>query len=356
MTTSLPRRDFLLTSAAAAVSAASAAHARPHRVSTSRAPAGPVVISSGRKPAVVTLAGEMIGQGVDPVDAVVEGVALVENDPNDMSVGYGGLPNERGVVELDSSVMHGPSHKAGAVASLRNIKNPARVALKVLRHTDHVLLVGQGALEFARAHGFKEEDLLTERAREAWLRWKSNLNPNDDWLDEDQTVAPAGGEAGARRRDPIPMTYGTIHCAAVNVNGDLSACTTTSGLSYKVPGRVGDSPILGAGMYVDNEVGSAGATGRGEAAMQSCASFQIVRNMEAGLEPTEACLETLRWIARRTRRPELLAAPGRPRFGLTLYALRKDGVTGCASMLSRAPYSVYAQGAVEVKRATALFE
>ncbi len=287
-----------------------------------------MVISSGNGLPAVNRAMELLRGASDPLDAVVAGVTLVEDDPDDMSVGYGGLPNERGVVELDASVMHGPTHKAGAVAALRNIRNPAQVALAVLKRTDHVMLVGEGALEFARAHGFSEQNLLTDRARRAWLRWKENLNPRDDWLDTDQHIKP-GGAGGS---DDVPFTDGTIHVSAVDARGDLGACTSTSGLSYKLPGRVGDSPIVGAGMFADNAVGSAGATGRGESVIQSAGAFQVVAHMGAGLDPTEACLKVLKWIADHTKRHDLLNARGEPNFNVIMYALRKDGAYGSAAM------------------------
>ncbi len=176
-------------------------------------------------------------------------------------MGYGGLPNEDGVVELDASVMHGPSHKAGAVASLQRIKNPCQVARLVMQRTDHVLLVGEGALRFARSQGFKEENLLTEKSREAWLRWKSNLSDKDNWL----KPAESQPATGARATDIIPFTWGTINCLAATARGDLAGVTSTSGLAWKIPGRVGDSPIIGAGLYVDNAIGAAASTGRGEA-------------------------------------------------------------------------------------------
>jgi N4-(beta-N-acetylglucosaminyl)-L-asparaginase len=287
----------------------------------------PCLISSGNGRPAIARAMELIRAGVDPLEAAVAGIAIVEDDPDDMSVGYGGLPNEDGVVQLDASVMHGPTHTAGAVGALENTRNPAQVALEVLRRTDHVLLVGAGALAFARAVGFKEQNMLTERAREAWLRWKANRNSRDDWLDTDQQV--------------IPHTDGTIHVSAVNADGDLGACTSTSGLSYKLAGRVGDSPIVGAGMFVDNEVGSAGSTGRGEAVIQSAGSFAVVRAMADGVEPTEACMGVLKWIADHTKRAALLNERGEPNFQVTMYALRKDGVWGAAGLRKGATYSVH---------------
>lgn len=272
-----------------------------------------------------------IDAGQDPVDAVVAGVTLVEDDPTDHSVGYGGLPNEHGVVQLDASVMHGPTHKAGAVAALENIRNPAAVALKVLRLTDHALLVGEGARRFAVQMGFKEENLLTEEAREIWLKWKANLNPDDDWLDEGQGDLPPPSHT--RVNPGEPFTYGTVNCSAVTDAGDLASCTTTSGLSWKLAGRVGDSPIIGAGMFVDNAIGAAGGTGRGEAAIENCCSYEVVRSMGEGKSPTEACLHALRRVVTNTRQKRLLDATGKPNFGLTLYGLRKDGAYGSATLL-----------------------
>ncbi len=283
---------------------------------------------------------ELLRSGEDAVDAVVGGVAVVEDDPDDMSVGYGGLPNEAGVVQLDAGVMHGPSHKAGAVAALENIRHPAQVALRVLRHTNHVLLVGAGALAFARAHGFEEENLLTDKAREAWLKWKSSLSDDDDWLNTDrradQDLRTALADAAG-----VPYTHGTIHCAAIDRGGNLSACTTTSGLSYKIPGRVGDSPIVGAGLFVDNAVGAAGATGVGEEVIHSCAAFQIVQHLSAGDDPTAACLKTLRWIASHTRRDSRLNQRGEPNFEEVFYALRRDGAFGAAAFRPGETFTVH---------------
>lgn len=335
----IDRRAFLTASAAAVpvISVVSSVAARSPSAKPARRP---TAISSGNGMRAITTAMEQMASGISPTEAVVAGVAHVESDPNDMSVGYGGLPNELGVVQLDSSVMDGPTHKAGAVACIENIRNPAQVALKVLRRTDHVLLVGEGAKRFAVAQGFKEEDLLTDRARKAWLRWKENLNVNDDWLNDDQQISIDQSQAAAERAG-VPWHYGTIHCAAVNDQGDVGACTTTSGLSYKIPGRVGDSPIIGAGMYVQNEVGAAGATGRGESVIQSCGAFQAVQHMDRGDHPTEACLEVLKWIADHTKRHDLLNERGEPNFGATMYALRKDGAYGSATMHKGGKFTVH---------------
>jgi len=319
----------------------------------------PVSISSGNGLPAVTRAYERMVGGNDPVLAVVEGVGIVEADPDDMTVGYGGLPNEDGVVQLDSSVMHGPTHKAGSVAALEQIMHPAQVALKVLQTTDHVMLVGEGALDFALAHGFEKQNLLTDRARQAWLRWKQNRSDRDDWLDPDQMDwDPAGKRVGrGGQGKAIPFTYGTIHCAGVNTAGDISACTTTSGLSYKIPGRVGDSPIIGAGMYVDNEIGSGGATGRGEAVIQSCGSYAVVQAMARGLSPTEACLEVLRTIVRNSKRQKrLMRDAERPNFNVVMYALRKDGAHGSAAMFPGRSYTVADGQGTRSLPCAALFE
>ncbi len=331
---------------------------------------GPCVIASGNGPNATERAFKVMSAGVDPAEAVVAGVKLVEDDPKDTSVGYGGLPNEDGVVELDASVMHGPTHKAGAVASLRNIKNPAAVALKVLQRTDHVLLVGEGALRFAKAQGFIEENLLTPESHAAWLRWKESMGA-DDWLNPEERDWPRPGrktldefladEAKQSRAPgdnaPIPFTWGTIHCSAVNADGDVGACTTTSGLSWKIPGRVGDSPIIGAGMYCENEIGAAGSTGRGESLIVNCGSFTIVQYMAAGLTPTEACLAALKRIVDRTREKRLLNEKGRPNFNASVYALRKDGAYGGACIYPGGSFAVTtSDGATKVHPCTPLFD
>ncbi|MBL1216865.1 MAG: asparaginase [Planctomycetes bacterium] len=315
-------------------------HDDPYAGSSHR---GACAVASGNGRHAVTRALDLIHQGADPADAVVAGVNLVESDPSDMSVGYGGLPNEDGVVELDSSVMHGPTHKAGAVAALRNIMNPASVALKVLRTTDHVMLVGEGALRFARAHGFEEMNLLTPEAREVWLKWKSNLNPNDDWLDESQRDALSGETVDDERIGMdhlLQFTYGTINCCAVTDAGDVAGVTTTSGLSFKIPGRVGDSPIIGAGLFVDNEIGAAGATGRGEAVIQNCSSYAAVQAMKDGKDPTAACLEALQRIVDNTKQKRLRGPDGRPSFNVSMYAVRKDGAYGSASIWGPTRFAV----------------
>lgn len=284
-------------------------------------------------------AAALVHEGLPLLDAIVRGIAIVEDDPAEMSVGYGGLPNEEGEVELDAAVMDGPRHKAGAVAGLQGVRYASAVALEVLRRTDHALLVGEGAAKFAKQCGFRSEDLVTPQSRAAWLAWKASLSSKDAWIaDDERTQFDTARWAGVKdnptpgKPPEIPFTFGTIHVSGVDAQGDCFAVTSTSGLSYKIPGRVGDSPIVGSGIFVDNAVGCAGATGRGEASLQNCAAFDIVRRMESGLDPQQACLETLRTIMRRTREPRLLDASGNPSFNVTLYAIRKDGATGAASI------------------------
>ncbi len=293
-----------------------------------------VVISSGNGIAATDKAMAMLRQGSDALDAVVAGVNIVEDDPNDMTVGLGGLPNELGIVELDASVMHGPTHRAGSVASLRNIKNPSLVAKVVMERTDHVLLVGDGALAFARMHGFKEENLLTEESRKMWLKWKENLSTEDDYL-------PPHGvddkDIGSKLHE-VMQTYGTINCLGKDKNGNISGVTTTSGLSYKIPGRVGDSPIIGAGLYVDNEVGAAGSTGRGEANLVNCSSVMIVEFMRQGKSPEEACLMACQRIIDHTKMKRLHNTGGKPNFNVSFYAINKKGEHGSASLWQGGTY------------------
>ena len=346
------RRQFLINSVATGAAASALAGSAP------RKNLGPVrSISSANGLETTKLAYKMITEGKDTLEAVVAGVALVEADPNDLSVGYGGLPNEHGVIELDAAVMHGPTHGAGAVASIRNIKHPAAVAMKVLKRTDHVLIVGKGATEFAKAHGFKEENLMTERTRKIWLKWKEELSKTDDWLEPGETekavadfymehsVPVADGEdprgtmmiAGERRRFIRPT--GTIHCSGLNAQGDISCTTTTSGLAYKIPGRVGDSPIIGAGLYCDNEVGSCGSTGRGEANLQNMCSFAAVELMRQGASPEDAGMEVLRRVAKTTP-PYLRNKKGEPDFGLNFYVMAKDGRYAGVAMKGPAKFAV----------------
>jgi N4-(beta-N-acetylglucosaminyl)-L-asparaginase len=269
----------------------------------------------------------VLNSGGTAVDAVEKAANVIEVDPEDTSVGYGGLPNERGVVQLDSSFMDGKTYSAGAVACLENIKTPSSVARLVMQHTDHVLLVGAGALEFARAWGFKEEDLLTEKSRKIWLRWKEELSPNDDWGAPEHLQNLQKKETYWQDFPEIEHHYGTTNVLAIDSNGDIAGCTTTSGLSFKLNGRVGDSPIIGAGLYVDNEVGAAGATGRGEDVIKSCASYYMVMRMREGRTPQQACEDALRMITQKYLKVNPAFFPSEK-----FVAINKNGETGCATM------------------------
>jgi len=311
----------------------------------------PIVISSANGIAASARALEMIQGGSDTLDSVIAGVNIVELDPKDNSVGYGGLPNEDGIVELDASVMHGPTRRGGAVAAIRGIKTPSKIAKLVMEDTDHMMLVGEGALRFAKDHGFAEEDLLTEQSRLSWLVWKRSLKDaqgHNNWgpgLD-----APPGARKTAqieRLKQEFPEAaegmlalawehatnppHGTINCLALNEKGEMSGVTTTSGLAWKIAGRVGDSPILGAGLYVDQDVGAAGSTGRGEENIRIAGAHTIVENMRHGMAPNEAALDALKRVARNfdNDRKRLEA------IDLRFYALRKDGAYAGASLWNR---------------------
>lgn len=371
------RRAFLIRSAVAgAVSGlagpSGSALAEAAQEQAARPQPGPFpvkAISSANGLQTTRLACEQMRAGVDTLAAAVAGVALVEDDPNDTSVGYGGLPNERGIVELDAAVMHGPTHRAGAVAALQNIRHPAQVALKVLDRSDHVLLVGAGALDFARAHGFRQEELLTDQARRIWLHWKETLSNEDDWLPaSDGEGQPDDAVSrffrahtievvrnGQTRRRFVRPT-GTIHCAAMNAEGEISCTTTTSGLAFKIPGRVGDSPIIGAGLYVDNDIGSCGSTGRGEANLQNQCCFAAVELMRQGHSPEDAGMEVLRRVAQHTSEPHLLDAEGRPNFGLKFYLLAKDGRHAGVSMWGPAEFAVTDAAGTRHEPCRSLFE
>lgn len=317
----LTRRDFLGSAGSLAAIAAipgmatsfPAPFVRRSKVATT------VAISSANSLAPVARAVELASKGADTLDAAVEGVKIQELDPKDDSVGYGGLPNEAGVVQLDASCMHGPTKRAGAVGCLEGIKTPSEVARLVLKYTNHIMLVGEGAKKFALSYGFKEEDLLTPESRQKWLVWRANRGKSDDWLD-----VPASEEMVVR-------PTGTINLNCVNANGDISSVTTTSGLAWKIPGRVGDSPIVGAGQYTDNEIGAAGSTGRGESNIMVCGGFLTVEHMRRGMKPADACLETLRRVVAMTP-PRLLRPDGKPSFQLNFYAVNKKGEFGGAAL------------------------
>jgi N4-(beta-N-acetylglucosaminyl)-L-asparaginase len=350
---SISRRRFVGAGAAAAASLtldrSAGASVLREASRVAQASAGrPVVISSANGIRGVARAYDMITrQNADTLDAIIAGVNIEELDPEDQFVGLGGLPNEEGVVQLDASCMHGPTRRAGAVGALEDIATPSLVAKAVMDHTDHIMLVGAGAKKFALEMGFKEQNLLTEKSRQDWLRWKACLNPADAWLDtrSDSVLPPSTASIPFDHPLNVKFTTGTINMNAVNAAGDMSSVTTTSGMSWKVPGRVGDSPIIGAGQYCDNTVGAAGSTGRGEANIKACGAFLIVEFMRQGLSPDDACLKTIDRVIAMTER-RLLDAQGRPLFDLQFYALAKDGRFGSATAYEGAQFAVAdAQGA-----------
>ena len=296
----------------------------------------PVMISSANGVNVLGKGMEILKGGGDTLEAAVAAVTVVEDDPNDDSVGYGGLPNEEGVVELDASVMHGPTRRAGSVASVGKIKNVARLAKTVMERTNHVMIVGDGARRFGVAEGFEEMNLLTEHSRKIWLAWKAktsfNWRPGIDspeWKEHMARLFDGDAEkiAYAEQRIAHPIT-GTINCLAVNLKGEVSGTTTTSGLSWKIPGRVGDSPIIGAGLYVDGDVGGAGSTGKGEENIKISGGHTIVEMMRRGTKPGDACLEALGRVARNYNGDKKKLAT----FHLYYYAVNKDGEFGSASL------------------------
>jgi N4-(beta-N-acetylglucosaminyl)-L-asparaginase len=332
------RRAAMLGAAALPIVKKIAAQARPKNI----------VVSSANGMAACAKAMEVVKAGGDTLDAVVAGVNIVELDPNDTSVGYGGLPNEDGVVELDASCIHGPTRRGGSVGAIQGIKTPSKVAQLVMSETDHMMLVGAGALRFAKDYDFKEEDLLTDRSRLAWRVWKREMrdkNGHSNWesgvdgppkakkIAELQKVFPQFDE------DMIAWAYevaanpphGTINCMALNEKGEMSAVTTTSGLAWKIAGRCGDSPIIGGGLWLDQDVGGCGSTGRGEENLRVCGAHTVVENMKHGMSPKEAALDALKRVARNFDNDEKRLSV----VDLNFYVLRKDGEYCGASLWNK---------------------
>ena len=390
----MDRRDFVRTTATGVVAAATPpalAAELPARTRVVRTPrARPVLVAdvssirykNGGPESAIERAFRGITEGEDVLDAIVAGVNIPELDPEESGIGYGGLPNADGVVQLDSCLMHGPRKWAGGVAGIEGVRTPSLVAKAVAELTDHHLIVGDGAREFARSLGFEiEDDLNTEHSRAMWLEWRRRVDPSH-WLNPDERIRGAGqrgagsgsgsgagsqggagnengtgnqsgvGFDGGFERDPehearlqrfrdVSMAaglsmvddglidpesfWGTTSLEAVSQNGDLCGVTTTSGLSWKIPGRAGDSPILGAGQYVDNDVGAAGSTGRGEANLFSCACFLIVEFMRRGMTPKDAGMGALTRIKDNTIEPRLLNDRGLPNFNVRFFILNKAG-------------------------------
>lgn len=360
----MDRREFVRSAAAGVVAGAvggpgTLAAAEPARIAAPstrpRRAVPPVVISdlsgfrfrNGGPENAVERAFRLLTSGSDVLDALIAGVNIPELDPEETGIGYGALPNADGVVQLDASCMHGPRKRAGAVAALEGVRTPSLVAKAVADQTDHHLLAGHGAQEFARALGFEiEPDLNTERSRRLWLEWRRRMDP-DHWLDPDgearrppphrdaeywERALAAGRSMVADGLIPEGSFWGTIHMSGINANGDICGVTTTSGLAWKIPGRVGDSPILGAGLYVDNDVGAAGSTGRGEANLYNLCSFLIVESLRRGMAPKDAGMEALRRIRANTIERRLLNARGNPNFNIRFFILNKRGEYAGVSM------------------------
>ncbi|MBE0594807.1 MAG: N(4)-(beta-N-acetylglucosaminyl)-L-asparaginase [Gemmatimonadales bacterium] len=350
MSRSLDRRDFIRTTAAAAATATATRALVAAPVVHTPVSVPPVVIAdisglryrNGGPQSAVERAFDLITRGTDVLDALVAGVNIPELDPEETGIGYGGLPNADGVVQLDACCMHGPRKWAGGVAALEGVRTPSLVAKAVMEHTDHHLLVGKGAQDFARSMGFAiEADLNTERSRALWLEWKRRIDP-EHFLDPRER-SRRGYEIGLEmlREGLIAegQFWGTINCDGITPKGEIAGVTTTSGLAWKIPGRTGDSPILGAGLYVDGDVGAAGSTGRGEANLYNLSSFLIVEQLRRGVHPKDAGMEALQRIRANTVEPRLLNDRGLPKFNVRFFVLDARGE--CAGV------TMYAAGETE---------
>ncbi|MGW8266891.1 MAG: isoaspartyl peptidase/L-asparaginase [Longimicrobiales bacterium] len=389
MTRKLTRRDFVTTSAAAGLVAAlpgvaggdSASEGdlgspRPAAGRIGGAPAvhapqrvNPVVVSdisgyryrNGGPENSVERAFRGITEGEDVLDALIAGVNIPELDPEESGIGYGGLPNALGVVQLDACCMHGPRKQAGGVAALEGVRTPSLVAKAVMENTDHHLLVGKGAQDFARQLGFTiEDDLNTPYSRERWLEWKRRMDP-EHYLDPGRR-SRVGYQVGLQMVregliDPDSF-WGTTNCNGISPTGEICGVTTTSGLAWKIPGRTGDSPILGAGLYVDGEVGAAGSTGRGEANLYNLSSFLIVEFLRQGRHPKDAGMEVLRRIRANTVEERLLNERGEPNFDLRFFILNKGGEYAGVAMYGarESEFSVCTENGSETRRLEGLLE
>jgi N4-(beta-N-acetylglucosaminyl)-L-asparaginase len=364
--TKINRRQFVQTTGAAAAAAAvpAAVFGQAPTMMTPKSTKPCVVASSNGNRSkdeqgvtCVAKAFKMMTEGADVLDALVAGVAIVELDPNQTGVGWSGLPNAEGVVQLDASCMHGPKKRAGAVAAIEGVRTPARVAQLVADETDHHLLVGKGAQDFARAMGFKiEEGLINETARKQWLEWKRRTDPLHYLSPKER--ARAWYDAGIQMvREGLidgEHFWGTINCDGVNARGEICGVTTTSGLAWKIPGRAGDSPILGAGLYVDGDVGAAGSTGRGESNLYNLSSFLIVEEMRRGAHPKDAAMTALKRVAKNTIEKRLLNAKGQPNFGLSFYCLNAKGEYAGVAMYE-STYAVCTENGPQTLKTDALF-
>ena len=355
------RRDFLATTALGSASLALDLGATQLAPGYKPPPPGPkpkspVIICAANGYAYLERGYQVLTDGGDTLDAVNAVITGPEDDHNDDSVGLGGLPNEDCVVELDACCMHGPTRMAGSVAGVHDIKNVSLLAKTVMEHTGHVMLVGEGATRFGLLMGFPKINLLTERSRKTWQLWRETMS-NDDWwgpglASPNYKFPDTGGDN--TRLEPLiekmekmaarigiepefrmaaiervlkPPT-GTINCSAINAKGEMSGATTTSGLAWKIAGRAGDSPIIGAGCYCDQDVGSAGATGNGEENIKIVGAHTIVENMRHGMLPEEAGMDALKRIVRNYNGDMHKLAY----MDMTYYILRNDGVYAGVSL------------------------
>jgi isoaspartyl peptidase/L-asparaginase-like protein (Ntn-hydrolase superfamily) len=367
------RREFLGGSIAATIVGLSGLSSCQRRIDKelelSKGYREPIVISTWKHGlAANEAAWAILSGGGRALDAVEEGVKVSENDPEVMSVGYGGLPDRDGNVTLDACIMD-DSGNCGSVAFLENIKNPISVARLVMEKTPHIMLVGEGALEFALANGFKKENLLTEKAKQKWQEWlkesgyevKSGIisegiyRKADYYNDEMKTDVQQGAgnfsevyEVQVFDATLASTIHDTIGMVALDKSGNLSGACTTSGLAWKYHGRVGDSPIIGAGLYVDNEVGGAVATGKGEAVIKIAGSFLIVELMRQGYSPQSACSEAIKRISSKQRDWR--------DFQVGFLALNKDGQIGGYSLQKGFQYALYAEGKNELYDSKCLIE
>lgn len=363
MAAKLNRREFVKTGLAVGVAAPA--------VPTMIVPADvkPVVISdvssirfkNGGPMSSVEKAFDLITQGTPVIDAVVAGVQIPENDPEESGVGYGGTPNADGVVQLDACCMDGVTKRAGGVAALEGVRTPSVVAKAVMEHTDHHLLVGDGAQNFARMMGLPiEDDLNTEKTRRLWLEWKRRVDP-EHYLDPEKRADAAYRAGLSMVADGLiseDTFWGTTNCDAINSAGEIAGVTTTSGLSFKIPGRTGDSPILGAGLYVDGDVGAAGSTGRGEANLFNLCSFYIVEKLREGMHPKDAGMEALRRVQANTVEKRLLNDRGLPAFNLRFFVLNKKGEYAGVAMYAsgETAYGVCTENGAEERPLEGLLE
>jgi L-asparaginase/N4-(beta-N-acetylglucosaminyl)-L-asparaginase len=320
----IDRRDFIKSMAGATALAAM------DTKTASASESGPVFLSTWvwGKPANERAA-EVFKSGEGLLDAVEKGINVPEDDPKVMSVGYGGLPNEEGEVELDAAIMDGTRHHAGAVCSLRHIKNPISVARLVLEKTRHTTLAGEGAFRFALKMGFEPQPLLTPESLKKWLDWKSDPHRKNYWVTSE--------------------THDTIGMVASDGKGHVVSGCSTSGLPWKIPGRVGDSPLIGCGVYADDNVGAASATGDGDLMTNYCTSISIVHYMASGMSPQDACLELLRNMVK--------TDPKNKNGDCCVIAINNRGEIGAASMKSayRLKYALWMEGESKLLDAVALY-